>query len=215
MQRVISSALVLLAVGVGSNAQTFTSIPLPGLEIYPNGQPGKCVEVRGGVFANGTPVQMQVLSQILVARREYSFNHRTSYDCNGSAAQKWVFTRNQVQAQIRLANTNFCLDAGDNPFQPNGNTMKIWECYPTLPQQRWYIGDDSTIKFSDVRYGVCLDLTDGRLDNTNVLQTWECSANNNNQLWQGGPPTSTVVAIPTPITDFFPTETDATLTRAP
>ncbi|KAH6890203.1 carbohydrate-binding module family 13 protein, partial [Coprinopsis sp. MPI-PUGE-AT-0042] len=141
--------------------------PFPGVEIHPNGQPGKCVEVRGGVFANGTPVQI--------------------YDCNGTAAQKWVFVRNQVQAQIRLANTNFCLDAGDNPFQPNGNKLKIWECYPTLTQQRWYIGDDSTIKLSDVRYGqfgVCLDLTDGRLDNTNVLQTWECSINNNNQLWQ-------------------------------
>ncbi|KAH6906223.1 ricin B lectin domain-containing protein [Coprinopsis sp. MPI-PUGE-AT-0042] len=199
MQRVISSALVLLAVGVGSNAQTFTSIPLPGLEIYLNGSQENVLKF----------VEASLPTELLC---------KCNYDCNGTAAQKWVFTRNQVQAQIRLANTNFCLDAGDNPFQPNGNKMKIWECYPTLTQQRWYIGDDSTIKLSDVRYGqfgVCLDLTDGRLDNTNVLQTWECSANNSNQLWQGGPPTSTVVAILTPLADFFPTETDATLTRAP
>jgi hypothetical protein len=41
-------------------------------------------------------------------------SYQFSYDCNGTAAQRWVFTRNQVQAQIRLANTNFCLDAGDS-----------------------------------------------------------------------------------------------------
>lgn len=29
--------------------------------------------------------------------------------------------------------------------------------------------------------GLCLDLTDGRLDNFNQLQTWQCSGGNNNQ----------------------------------
>ncbi|KAH6890176.1 hypothetical protein BKA70DRAFT_1442163 [Coprinopsis sp. MPI-PUGE-AT-0042] len=56
---------------------------------------------------------------------------RCNYDCNGTAAQKWVFNQNQVQAQIRLANTNFCLDAGDNPFQRSGNKLKIWDCHST------------------------------------------------------------------------------------
>ncbi|KAH6871958.1 carbohydrate-binding module family 13 protein/putative endo-1,3-beta-glucanase, partial [Coprinopsis sp. MPI-PUGE-AT-0042] len=145
--------------------------PIPPLEqggtIHPNADGRKCVEVRGGVLANGTPVQI--------------------YDCNRTAAQQWVFTRDQAGTPIRLANTNFCLDAGDNPFQPNGNQMKIWECYPELTQQRWSIDTDSTIKLSDVRYaqwGACLDITDGRLENTNVLQTWECSPSNINQLWQ-------------------------------
>ncbi|KAH6871965.1 ricin B lectin domain-containing protein [Coprinopsis sp. MPI-PUGE-AT-0042] len=157
MQHLLSSVLTLLALGVGISAQDPT--PVTGVEIHPNWQLSKCVEVRGGVFANGTPVQMQ----------------------------KWVFNQNQVQAQIRLANTNFCLDAGDNPFQHSGNKLKIWDCYSNLTQQRWYIGSDSTIKLSDVCYGqfgVCLDLTEGRLDNTNVLQTSECSLNNKVQLWQ-------------------------------
>jgi hypothetical protein len=56
------SAFVTLAAGLGSKAQAPTPIPLPGVEIHPNGQFGKCIEVRGGVFENGTPVQMCVLS---------------------------------------------------------------------------------------------------------------------------------------------------------
>lgn len=40
--------------------------------------------------ADGTPVQV--------------------YECNGTGAQKWELTRGQTA--VRLAGTNFCLDAG-------------------------------------------------------------------------------------------------------
>jgi hypothetical protein len=54
-----TAALALLAISIGTNAQIPT-LPTPHgpLEIHPSGQPNKCLEVRGGVFANGTPVQM-------------------------------------------------------------------------------------------------------------------------------------------------------------
>lgn len=54
MSRFLTLALALFAVGLSSNAQVIT----PGAEIHPNGNANKCVEVRGGVFANGTPVQV-------------------------------------------------------------------------------------------------------------------------------------------------------------
>ncbi|KAH6884296.1 hypothetical protein BKA70DRAFT_1445896 [Coprinopsis sp. MPI-PUGE-AT-0042] len=154
MQHLLSSVLTLLALGVGISAQDPT--PVTGVEIHPNWQLSKCVEVRGGLR---------------------KWNSRSDA----------TMIAMEPPREIRLANTNFCLDAGDNPFQHSGNKLKIWDCYSNLTQQRWYIGSDSTIKLSDVCYGqfgVCLDLTEGRLDNTNVLQTSECSLNNKVQLWQ-------------------------------
>ena len=35
-----------------------------------------------------------------------------SYDCNGSAAQKWLI--NAGQTAVQVAGTNYCLDAGDS-----------------------------------------------------------------------------------------------------
>ena len=49
-----------------------------------------CLDVRGAVFENGTPVQV--------------------YECNGTPAQDWYL--NWGSTKVRLAGTNFCLDAG-------------------------------------------------------------------------------------------------------
>ena len=37
-----------------------------------------------------------------------------SYDCNGTAAQKWVL--NSGTTSIQLAGTNYCLDAGSSMY---------------------------------------------------------------------------------------------------
>ncbi|KAH6890183.1 ricin B lectin domain-containing protein [Coprinopsis sp. MPI-PUGE-AT-0042] len=177
----LTSALALLASGLIVKATS----PIPPLEqggtIHPNADGRKCVEVRGGVLANGTPVQIY-----------------PAMTATAAAAQQWVFTRNQAGTPIRLANTNFCLDAGDNPFQPNGNQMKIWDSDGS-------IDTDGTIKLSDVRYAQwgerCLDITDGRLENTNVLQTWGCSPSNTNQLWRFQQP---IVFLPPVTTSSSP-----------
>jgi len=34
-----------------------------------------------------------------------------SYDCNGTGAQRWLIRRGSTK--VRVANTNFCLDAGN------------------------------------------------------------------------------------------------------
>ncbi|KDQ25612.1 carbohydrate-binding module family 13 protein, partial [Pleurotus ostreatus PC15] len=128
-----------------------------GVPIHPNRNGSKCMDVRGGTLANGTPVQI--------------------YDCNGTAAQKWIVQKGQTK--VRLAGTNFCLDAGSNPG--NSIRMKIWTCYDNLPAQEWYYTDDNRIALFNK--GLCLDLTDGRLNNANQLQTWKCTDFNTNQIW--------------------------------
>ncbi|KAJ7921823.1 G-X-X-X-Q-X-W domain-containing protein [Mycena leptocephala] len=81
--------------------------------IQPVGYSNKCLDVRGAVFANGTPVQMQ---------------------CNGSQAQKWIIKRGKGSVQV--AGTSYCLDAGSSPA--NGVGMKIWQCYDDLAAQTWF-----------------------------------------------------------------------------
>ncbi|KIM35511.1 carbohydrate-binding module family 13 protein [Hebeloma cylindrosporum] len=89
--------------------------------ISPVRSTSKCLDVRGGVLANGTPVQI--------------------YDCNGTGAQKWVIKRGGQQ--IRLSGTSFCLDAGSNPA--SGVAMKIWTCYDNLAAQQWTYTPDNLI----------------------------------------------------------------------
>jgi len=125
--------------------------------INPNGNPNKCLDVKGGVFANGTPVQI--------------------YDCNGSQAQMWSIIRGS--GMVHLSGTNYCLDAGSSPG--NGAKMKIWTCYEGLAAQQWYWTDNNHIMLTGK--GLCLDLTNGKLDNGNTVQTWQCSDGNKNQIW--------------------------------
>ncbi|KAF9473924.1 G-X-X-X-Q-X-W domain-containing protein [Pholiota conissans] len=125
--------------------------------LHPDYTVQKCIDVRGAVFANGTPVQI--------------------YDCNGTPAQNWVLTRGGTKVQ--LAGTNFCLDAGSSPA--NGVGLKIWQCYDNLPAQQWYYTLDNRIALE--AKGFCTDLPNGNQANANQLQTWQCTDNNQNQVW--------------------------------
>ncbi|KAL1762545.1 ricin B lectin domain-containing protein [Schizophyllum commune] len=128
-----------------------------GQALHPNGNTGKCLDVQGNVQANGTPVDI--------------------YDCNGSSGQKWVLSRGSTA--VKLAGTNFCLDAGES--FANGAGMKIWQCYSGLAQQSWYYTDDNRLAVESK--GQCLDLTGGILDNGKLMQTWTCTDGNTNQIW--------------------------------
>ncbi|KAJ3556356.1 hypothetical protein NM688_g2074 [Phlebia brevispora] len=151
----------------GTNATTFDIVFCPsGLwpgqpdewEIHPGfDNDNKCLDVRGDVVQDGTPVQI--------------------YDCNGTPAQQWNIVRGSTKVQ--LAGTNFCLDAGSDPA--SGVGMKIWQCYANLAAQQWYYTDDNRIAVQN--HGQCLDLTNGILTDGNQVQTWACTANNANQVW--------------------------------
>lgn len=85
-----------------------------------------------------------------------------SYDCNGTAAQKWLIRRGATKVQ--LAGTNFCLDAGSSKSYiqhawllpdsdrsspiagpANGVGLKIWQCFDNLPAQQWNYSNDNHI----------------------------------------------------------------------
>ncbi|KAH6890179.1 G-X-X-X-Q-X-W domain-containing protein [Coprinopsis sp. MPI-PUGE-AT-0042] len=117
----------------------------------------KCLDVRGGLLENGTPVQL--------------------YDCNDSPAQNWVYHRGT--GQVRVKGTDFCLDSGSDVT--NGSQMKIWQCFDNLPAQTWTLTwDDRLVRAGT---GLCLDLTNGSRVNGNIIQTWTCSDFNPNQIW--------------------------------
>jgi len=136
---------------------TFPSSAPSWTTLHPNFNHHKCMDVRGAVYENGTPVQI--------------------YDCNGTGAQKWVLKKGSTK--VRLAGTNYCLDAGSAPA--SGVGMKIWQCYDKLPAQQWDYTLFKTLKLE--KTDQCLDLPDGNPTNGNQLQTWECAKGNTNQMW--------------------------------
>ena len=84
----------------------------------------------------------------------------------------------------------------------SGTAMKIWECYSGLAAQTWYYTSDDRISLQNQgmllfitgcrrlvlivipRFaGQCLDLTNGSLNDGTVMQIWECTDNDTNQVW--------------------------------
>ncbi|TFK22298.1 hypothetical protein FA15DRAFT_657639 [Coprinopsis marcescibilis] len=113
--------------------------------------------------------------------------------------------------QINSASLGNCLDAGTdvrsdpNPppirpkvisgggplnyvFRPTGFNassgvkVRMWPCIQNRPAQQWiYSLTDRTFRLANTNQ--CLDLTDGRLEVGNELQTWECLPGNEDQIW--------------------------------
>jgi len=131
------------------------TFPDQGQPIYFDYSQNKCLDVRGGVFANGTPVQI--------------------YDCNGTQAQRWIINSGSL-SQVQVAGTNFCLDIGIHPA--DGEQLEIWECHDH-PAELWYYTNDDTLE----NQGFCMDLANGVTTNGNKVQSWTCIANNKNQVW--------------------------------
>ncbi|PPQ76086.1 hypothetical protein CVT26_004593, partial [Gymnopilus dilepis] len=146
-------------VGSGSGSST----PSGSLNIHPNGDNSKCVGIMGGVFADGTAVDI--------------------FDCNGSTTQKWQWNGNAMTSVNPADGSQWCLDAGDQSTWANGLKMKVWQCFSNLHQQTWtpVTSSSGTIKLTSANF--CLDLTNGDKSNQNVLQIWTCSAGNPNQIW--------------------------------
>jgi len=156
----LSATVATSTVAIPSSAAS-TTTPTPpkptAVKIHPHGVSKTCLNVAGGVRANGTAVQIN--------------------DCNGSAAQNWII--NPGSTQVRLNGTDFCLDAGSKPG--NGVPMKIWTCFDNLPAQTWFYTGDLRIALQN--QGQCLDLTSGSLVPGNRVQTWQCTTGNTNQVW--------------------------------
>lgn len=95
----------------GDATQSGSSAPSSGsTQIHPNGDTSKCLDVQGGVFANGTPVQMLVSYASYGSIVVYADILSISYDCNGTPAQNWVI--NSGSTAVQVAGQNYCIDAG-------------------------------------------------------------------------------------------------------
>ncbi|GAB7186477.1 ricin-type beta-trefoil lectin domain protein [Kitasatospora sp. Ki12] len=118
-----------------------------------SGYANKCVDVRGGSTANGTPVQIwdclgnvnqtwkigtdgtiRALGKCLDVQGGHTGNATVvqTYDCNGTGAQQW-----QVRPDGSLLNpqSGRCLD--DLGFSTtNGNQLGIWDCNGAA-NQKW------------------------------------------------------------------------------
>ncbi|KAF6763219.1 ricin B lectin domain-containing protein [Ephemerocybe angulata] len=110
-----TSYLALIAAFFASEAIAQPPQNWRPVQLHPNWNSRKCLDVQGGVFANGTPVDI--------------------FDCNGTPAQNWII--NPGNTRVQVAGQNFCLDAGEWPN--DGTKMKIWSCYNNLPAQSWLL----------------------------------------------------------------------------
>jgi len=143
-----------IQIGSGSSSSS--------LNIHPNGDNTKCVDIVGGVFADGTAVDI--------------------YDCNGTNAQKWKFNGNALTSVNPADGSQWCLDAGAQTSWTTGVHMKIWQCFSNLPQQAWTpVTTSGNIQLTAAN--LCLDLTNGAKTNGNPLQIWTCGGGNPNQIW--------------------------------
>ncbi|KAG6848712.1 hypothetical protein H0H93_014694 [Arthromyces matolae] len=101
----------------------------PPVTIHPNGDTSKCLDIRGGVIANGTAIQI--------------------YDCNGSKAQQWLVSAGYTLIS-HFDNPGFNVDAGSaNP--KNGDKVKLWLFSESLlPEQGWDYTEDKRIQLLSI-----------------------------------------------------------------
>ncbi|KAF9483148.1 G-X-X-X-Q-X-W domain-containing protein [Pholiota conissans] len=133
-------------------------IPKNAVSLRPNGDDLKCVNVHGDNFTEGSSIEVA--------------------DCKDTPSQKWILKRGQTT--IQLGGTPFCLDAGSKPENPSG--IRLSACTKGSSSQTWKYDEDDEISLDGTN--LCLDLTNGSVDNGNQLQTNPCNYQNKNQLWK-------------------------------
>lgn len=141
---------------------TIEAVPTAPFTVHPVADESKCVGIVGGVYANGSQVDI--------------------FDCNGSNTQKWQWFDRALVSVNPADQSEWCLDAGEVSQLANGVQMKIWQCITGLPQQTWFVPAISPDVVALSVGDWCLDLTNGNTTNRNILQIWTC-AGNSNQMW--------------------------------
>ncbi|MEI7033391.1 ThuA domain-containing protein [Streptomyces pratensis] len=114
---------------------------------------GKCVDVAGGVSADGTQIQL--------------------WTCNGSAAQKWT-----VGAGDTLRALGKCMDVSGGGTA-DGTKVQLYGCNGT-GAQKWVPQADGTLK--NPASGKCLDAAGVSSADGTKLHLWSCHTGAN-QKW--------------------------------
>ncbi len=115
---------------------------------------GRCLDVAGGVNANGTNVQI--------------------FDCNGSRSQQWQYKRST--GEIRSNTGGRCLDVAGG-VNANGTNVQIFTCNRTK-SQRWILARRKQIRNT---MGRCLNVLGGVNANGWNVQIRDCSTKKGQQ----------------------------------
>lgn len=127
---------------------------------------GQCMDVTGGVSANGTPVQL--------------------WTCNGGGNQAWhLFADGTLRPKF---NTGKCLDL-TNWSTANGNKLEIWDCNGGA-NQKWTA--DPVYHYLVGYGGKCVDAPNFSSANGTVLDYWTCNKGTNQQFFARAPQYCTV-----------------------
>ncbi|GAA1274376.1 ThuA domain-containing protein [Streptomyces javensis] len=124
--------------------------PSPTGEI--KGVNSKCLDVAGGVDADGTQVQL--------------------FDCNSTAAQKWT-----VQSDGTIRALGKCLDVKGRGTQ-DGTKIQLYTCNGT-PAQEWKAQSGGTVV--NPNSGKCLDAEGSTWDDGTRVHLWTCHGKTNQQ----------------------------------
>ncbi|KAJ7336787.1 carbohydrate-binding module family 13 protein [Mycena albidolilacea] len=162
----IATSVVFAVASPASSLDARAGAPIP-VPIHPILNTSKCMGIVGGVYANGTQVDI--------------------FDCNDSASQNWAINGGTLPGLSSFSSTTtgtvtYCLDAGVPADYTDGVRMKIWKCFSGLAQQTWNKLESGQIQLANTNF--CLDLTNGDTTNRNVLQIWTCTAGDTNQIWK-------------------------------
>ncbi|MGW2954880.1 ricin-type beta-trefoil lectin domain protein [Streptomyces eurythermus] len=141
-----AGALVALDTGAASAATTGA---------LTNVGNGKCLDLKDGSTADGTPVQM--------------------WTCvSGSPNQMWT-----LGSDGSLSARGKCLDLAGNGTA-NGTAVHTWTCYSSVATQKWQVTAAGDLL--NTAANKCLDIKDNNNADGARLQIWDC-AGTNNQKW--------------------------------
>ncbi|WP_433214161.1 ThuA domain-containing protein [Dactylosporangium sp. CS-047395] len=109
------------------------------------GLASKCLDVRGGVTADGTQIQL--------------------YTCNGSTAQTWTVSGQTLRALGK------CLDISGGS-SANGAKIQLWTCNGS-GAQNWAPQSDGSLR--NPQSSKCLDVAGGNSADSTVVQLYTCN----------------------------------------
>lgn len=184
--------------GEGNRAQSWTSPGDGTVRAF-----HKCLDVRGGGVAAGTPVQLydcvpsdaqewvflddRIVNtrsgRCLSATADHDRAPLTIEDCGGQRQTWRAETRSAVTGSLTVFGSK-CLDVADGNH--DGEVVIVYGCSGDSAQT-WSTVDDGTVR----AYGKCLDVAGGATEPGTRVVLWQCN-NDGAQQWQHRPDGSLV-----------------------
>jgi hypothetical protein len=148
--------------------------PIKGGPIHLKNTPTKCMDLIGGDLTNGNKIQI--------------------WDCNGiEKKQNWVYTKGALRSGV---DQDKCVDLGN--MQP-GTQIAVEKCNESPQQKLIYERSYRSIAATGVyrlyNKHLCIDLSGGNKTNGNILQAWNCTKGDLNQMWTPAPHSQTLTDV--------------------